>query len=49
MLGWLLFDAGDVDGAGRQFRVGLADRSARVRASAQTGMARLSERGALPR
>jgi hypothetical protein len=49
MLGWLLYDAGDVDRAGRQFRVGLADRSARVRASAQAGMARLSEHGAMPR
>jgi TolA-binding protein len=49
MLGWLLFAAGDVDRAGHQFRVGLADRSARVRASAQAGMARLSEHGAMPR
>jgi hypothetical protein len=49
MLGWLLFDRGDSAGAQRQFRVGLGDRSARVRNSAQAGLARLAARGVSPR
>jgi hypothetical protein len=47
MLGWLLLDRGDRAGAERQFRVGIGDRSARVRGSAQAGLARLG--GTSPR
>ena len=49
MLGWLLLDGGDRASAERQFRIGLGDRSARVRGSAQAGLARLVARGPSPR
>ncbi len=38
MLGWILFDARDYQGAARRFRAAVKDRSARVRKSAADGL-----------
>ena len=44
MLGWLLLDEGDVDGAGRAFRAAAADPAEAVRRSAQKGLGVIAAR-----
>ena len=45
MLGWILFDARDYQGAARRFRAALQDPSARVRKSAADGLNALRQAG----
>ena len=45
MLGWILFDARDYQGAARRFRVALEDPSARVRKSAADGLNAIRQAG----
>jgi TolA-binding protein len=44
MLGWILLDLGDVDGAARQFSVGARDRVDDVRRSARAGLEQVRAR-----
>jgi hypothetical protein len=48
MLGWMLAEAGDRDGARRAFERAVGDRVDRVRASAQSGLARLASGSPAP-
>jgi TolA-binding protein len=45
MLGWILFDARDYQGAARRFRAAIQDPSARVRRSASDGLNALRQAG----
>ena len=44
MLGWLLLDRGDLDGAGRRFEAALGDRDAEVVTSVRAGLSEIAAR-----
>ncbi len=48
LLGWLLYDDGDLDGAERRFRTGAKDRVPSVRESAERGLTAIERRRKMP-